>query len=187
MYYGWQQYWNCEWSGAREYVCFIKYNDPSHRIALRLVLPLKSRKTDCWPRAARLLLFDASLRFYCLDALLPRRKRSSSSILSTTEITSASAPTLRTIGVSKRKWRTSGETRTSGHVEAFTRWPEWASLAPITRSYSKWAIVYRISKYCQCVWGVRPMHKATSEIRRTRSFPRLNSLPKDFVHFYVCK
>ena len=100
--------------------------------------------------------------------------------------TSASARTSRIICVSRRKWRVCGETRMSGHGEAFTLWLEWASSALITRLCSKWELVRRIAKYCQCVWGVRPMHKATSEIRRTRSFPRLNSLPKDFVQCPVC-
>lgn len=38
--------------------------------------------------------------------------------------------------------------------------------------------------YCQYVWNVRPLEGTAAEIKRTRSFPRLNSIPKDLVSYH---
>ena len=45
-------------------------------------------------------------------------------------------------------------------------------------------IKHRIAKYCQYVWNVRPLEGTAAEIKRTRSFPRLNSIPKDLVSYH---
>ena len=39
----------------------------------------------------------------------------------------------------------------------------------------------RICQYCRYVWNVSPIDEIQNEMKRTRSFPRLNSLPKEIV------
>lgn len=42
-------------------------------------------------------------------------------------------------------------------------------------------MIIRISQYCRYVWNVSPIDEIQNEMKRTRSFPRLNSLPKEIV------
>lgn len=39
--------------------------------------------------------------------------------------------------------------------------------------------IHRIANYCQYIWNVQPLQEKSNELRRTRSFPRLNSVPND--------
>lgn len=41
-----------------------------------------------------------------------------------------------------------------------------------------------IAKYCQYVWEVRSLEGTATEVKRTRSFPRLNSIPKDLMAYH---
>ena len=40
-------------------------------------------------------------------------------------------------------------------------------------------LINRIANYCQYIWNVQPLQEKTTEMKRTRSFPHLNSVPKD--------
>lgn len=44
-------------------------------------------------------------------------------------------------------------------------------------------LINRIANYCQYIWNVQPLQEKTTEMKRTRSFPHLNSIPKD-LHIY---
>lgn len=49
--------------------------------------------------------------------------------------------------------------------------------------HSKQPIIFRISQYCRYVWNISPINETQNEMKRTRSFPRLNSLPKEIAYF----
>lgn len=47
-----------------------------------------------------------------------------------------------------------------------------------------WYSKSRIAKYCQYVWEVRSLEGTVTDVKRTRSFPRLNSIPKDLMVYH---
>ena len=48
----------------------------------------------------------------------------------------------------------------------------------------EWISTCRIAQYCRYVWNVSPIEETRSEIKRTRSFPRLSSLPKELLFYH---
>lgn len=78
-------------------------------------------------------------------------------------------------------WRDKEEWTTRRHHDGFL------GLGKFSLTMLVWERVgfpCRIAQYCRYVWNVNPIEETRSEIKRTRSFPRLSSLPKELLFYH---